>query len=104
MVFTKRLREGIRHGRIRCSIRIWTRPRVKVGGRYRMDEGHIIVESIAKIATTDITDELARESGFESVDELLQIARHGSGQNVYLIRFYYLPPGAVDKPRWVGSA
>ena len=50
MVFTKRLREGIRHGRIRCSIRIWMRPHVKVGGRYRMDEGHIIVESIAKIA------------------------------------------------------
>jgi hypothetical protein len=104
MVFTKRLREGIRHGRIRCSIRIWTRPHVKVGGRYRMDEGHIIVESIEKIANTDITDELAHESGFESVDDLLRIARHGSGQNVYLIRFYYMPPGAVDKPRWVGSA
>jgi len=38
------------------------------------------------------------------VDDLLRIARHGSGQNVYLIRFYYMPPGAVDKPRWVGSA
>ena len=34
MVFTKRLREGIRRGRIRCSVRIWTRPHVKVGGRY----------------------------------------------------------------------
>ena len=104
MVFTKRLREGIRHGRIRCSIRIWTRPHVKVGGRYRMDEGHIIVESIAKIDIADITDDLARESGFESVDDLLGIARHGSGQNVYLIRFYYMPPGAMEKPRWVGSS
>ena len=69
-----------------------------------MDEGHIIVESIAKIALTDITDDLARESGFESVDDLLRIARHGSGDNVYLIRFYYMPPGAVEKPRWVGSS
>ena len=33
MVFTNRLREGIRRGRI--SIRIWTRPDVKVDGRYR---------------------------------------------------------------------
>ena len=104
MVFTKRLRDGVRHGRIRCSIRIWTQPRVKVGGRYRMDEGHIIVESIAQIASTDITDELARESGFESVDDLLRIARHGSGHNVYLIRFYYMPPGALEKPKWVGSS
>jgi hypothetical protein len=69
-----------------------------------MDEGHIIVESIAKIAIADITSDLARESGFESVDDLLQIARHGSGQNVYLIRFYYMPPGALDPPTWVGSS
>jgi hypothetical protein len=45
MVFTKRLREGIRRGRIRC------------------------------------------------------VARHGAGENVYLIRFHYLPPGAWDVPR-----
>jgi hypothetical protein len=96
MVFTKRLREGIRRGRVRCSIRIWTRPHVKVGGRYRMDEGHIVVDSIAPMAVTDITYELARESGFESVDDLMRIARHGSGDNVYLIRFHYLPPGAWD--------
>ena len=98
MVFTKRLREGVRCGEITCSIRIWTHPHVKVGGRYRMDEGHIVVDSIAPITVTDITDDLARESGFESVDDLLQIAKHGSGDKVYLIRFHYLPPGAWDTP------
>jgi hypothetical protein len=96
MVFTKRLRERIRRGRIKCSVRIWTRPHVKVGGRYRMDEGHIVVDSIAPIAITDVTDDLARESGFESVDDLLGTAKHGSGDNVYLIRFHYLRPGAWD--------
>jgi hypothetical protein len=100
MVFTKRLREGIRRGRIRSSIRIWRRAHVKVGGRYRMDEGHIVVDSIAPITVTDVTYDLARESGFDSVDELLRIARHGSGDTVYLIRFHYLPPGAWDGPRW----
>jgi hypothetical protein len=98
MVFTKRLREGIRRGRIKCSIRIWTRPHVKVGGRYRMDEGCIVVDSIAPMTITDVTHDLARESGFESVGELLRIARHGSGDKVYLIRFHYLPPGAWDTP------
>lgn len=104
MVFTKRLRDEVRHGRIRCSIRIWTRPHVKVGGRYRMDEGHIVVDSIAQITITDVTNDLARESGFESVDDLLGIARHGSGDKVYLIRFHYMPPGALDPPTWVGSS
>jgi hypothetical protein len=63
-----------------------------------MDEGHIVVDSIAPIRITDITHDLARESGFESVDDLLRTAKHGSGENVYLIRFYYLPPGAWDTP------
>ena len=98
MVFTKRLRDEIRHGRIRCSIRIWTRPHVKVGGRYQMDDGHIVVDSIAPIAIADVTYELARESGFDSVDDLLGIAKHGRGDHVYLIRFHYLPPGGWDTP------
>ena len=98
MVFTKRLREGIRRGRIRCSIRIWTRPHVKAGGRYAMDDGQIVVDSIVPIDIADITDDLARESGFSSVKELLQIAKHGRGDNVYLIRFHYLRPGAWDVP------
>jgi hypothetical protein len=65
-----------------------------------MDEGHIVVDSIAPIAVTDVTYDLARESGFQSVDDLLRIARHGSGDKVYLIRFHYLPPGAWDMPKW----
>ena len=96
MVFTKRLRDGIRRGRIRCSVRIWKRPHVKVGGRYRMDEGRVVVDSILPIDLADITYDLARESGFDSVKDLLEIAKHGSGDNVYLIRFHYLPPGAWD--------
>jgi hypothetical protein len=75
-------------------------PRVKVGGRYRMDDGHVVVDSIEPIALKDVTFDLARESGFESVEDLLQIARHGRGRNLYLVRFHYLPPGAWDGPRW----
>ena len=93
MVFTKRLREGVRRGRIRCSVRIWQKAHVKVGGRYPMDDGHVLVESIERIRRADITRELARESGFDTVKDLLEIARHGPGRNIFLIRFRYLPPG-----------
>ena len=92
MIFTKRLRDGIRQGKIRCSVRIWTQPHVKVGGRYRMDEGHIEVDSIEPMSIRNITRELARESGFDSVTDLLETAKHGPGHRVYLIRFHYLPP------------
>jgi len=97
MVFTKILRDGIRRGRIRCSVRIWQKPHVKVGGKYPMDDGHIVVDSIEEITIKDITHDLAREGGFQSVDDLLKIAKHGPGQNVYLVRFHYLQPGAWDK-------
>lgn len=97
-MFAKRLRMGIRLGIIKCSIRIWKSPRVKAGGRYSMEEGHIVVDSITQITIADITEELARESGFATVADLLQIARHGSGDKVYLIRFHYLPYGVWDVP------
>jgi hypothetical protein len=98
MLFTRTLRDGIRRGRIRCSVRVWLRPRVKVGGRYRMDDGHIVVDSIEEITASDITYDLARESGFANVDELMRVARHGRGETIYLVRFHYLPSGAWDVP------
>ena len=96
MVFTKRLREGIRRGLIRITIRVWQSPRVKVGGRYPMDDGHVVVDAIDEIDLDDITDALARESGFADTTDLLATARHGPGENVYLVRFHYLPPGGWD--------
>jgi len=93
MVFTKRLREGVRRGRIKCSVRIWQKAHVKAGGRYPMEDGHILVESVEQIRKADITRELARESGFETVKDLLEIAQHGPGRKVFLIRFRYLAPG-----------
>jgi hypothetical protein len=90
--FTKRLRDGVRRGDITCSVRIWTRPHVKVGNRYRMEEGEIEVDSVLPISFADITPAIARESGFKGVVDLLKVAKHGRGENVYLVRFHYVPP------------
>ena len=99
MVFTKRLREGVRNGDITCSVRIWTRPHVKVGGRYPMEDGEIEIDSIEPIGLPDITPMLARESGFLGVVDLLKVANHGKGSNIYLVRFHYLPPRKATRPR-----
>src|SRR5262245_28365555 len=92
MVFSKRLREGVRRGEITCSVRIWTRPHVKVGHRYPMEGGAIEVDSITPIGFPDITPELARESGFLGVIDLLKVAKHGKGERIYLVRFHYVRP------------
>ncbi|HEV2380012.1 MAG TPA: hypothetical protein VG206_09485 [Terriglobia bacterium] len=63
-----------------------------------MEEGEIEVDSIEPIGFPDITPQLARESGFLGVLDLLKIAKHGRGHNIYLVRFHYLlPPHARRK-------
>jgi hypothetical protein len=92
VVFTKKLREAVRTGEITCSVRIWMRPHVKVGHRYILDEqGSIEIESVEQIGFADITPALAKASGFLGVLDLLKVAKHGRGENIYLVRFHYIP-------------
>lgn len=97
MTFTKRLREGIRRGEITCSVRFWMGPRVRVGGQYAMEEGAIEVDSIEMIGFPDITPQLARESGFLGVLDLLKVAKHGPGEKIYLVRFHYVKRRKFEK-------
>ena len=92
MLFAKRLRGGVRRGEITCSVRIWKNPRVSVGRRYRMEDGEIEVDSIQPIGFPDITPQLARASGFLGVLDLLKVAKHGSGEKIYLVHFHFVPP------------
>ena len=57
-----------------------------------MEEGEIEVDSIEPIGFPDITPQLARESGFLGVVDLLKVAKHGKGERIYLIRFHYVRP------------
>jgi hypothetical protein len=89
--FTKRLREPIMRGEITCSVRIWHSQRVKVGGRYPLGDGSVVVTGIREITQKQITPALARRGGFASVTDLMAIAKHGSGENIYLVEFEYVP-------------
>jgi len=91
MQFTKRLCDPVVRGEVTCSVRIWRYPHVKAGGRYPLGKGFIEVSSIRQISMADITPELARRSGFLGVVDLLKVAKHGFGENVYLVEFKYRP-------------
>jgi hypothetical protein len=62
-----------------------------------MEEGEIEIDSIEMVGFADITPELARASGFLGVLDLLKVAKHGKGENIYLIRFHYIPPKKLHK-------
>ena len=89
MTFTQRLHAGIMRGEITCTVRIWHRPRVKVGGRYALGPGFVEVQSVREVTLADITPALARRSGFQGVVGLLKIAKHGQGERVFLIEFEF---------------
>lgn len=89
MQFLKRLRDPIKRGEITTSVRIWKRPHVKVGNRYRLEEGYVVIDRLSEIDFDDITPRVARESGFAGVADLLRTAKHGPGETVYLVEFHY---------------
>ena len=89
MQFTKRLRDPIARGEVTTSVRIWKRTHAKVGGRYRCGDGFVTVDSIDEITLEDVTPRLARACGFEDVEDMMGVAKHGSGDRVYRITFRY---------------
>ena len=95
LAFTKENREGIRRGAIRGAVRIWEGPRVTVGEKFPVDDGHLVVDSIEETSLENITEDLARESGFRSAADLCGAAKLGDGEHLYLIRFHHVPPSAI---------
>ena len=99
MLFKAELHERIRSGEIGCTVRIWQRPHAKLGGRYALGAGAVVVDKIHETSLDDITPALARRCGFPSLVELLKIAKHGAGERVFVIDFHYDgQAGARAKP------
>ena len=92
MQFVRELRDRVRSGEITCTIRLWQRPHVRVGGRYSLPPGQVEVTSLLEIPLTDVTPALARRSGSAGLVDLLKIAKHGRGRRVFFIEFRYIKP------------
>jgi hypothetical protein len=94
MQFLQALRDRVRSGEITTTVRLWQRPHVKVGGRYTLPPGEIVVTKMFEISLADVTPELARSSGFVGLVDLLRVAKHGPGRRVFLIEFRYVAPSS----------
>ena len=103
MMFARALRERVRVGEVTTSVRIWQTPRVKVGGRYALLDGHIEVTRLQEVDLADVTEEIARVSGFESLAALMKTARHGRGERVFIVDFVFVPPLREGEPSGSGG-
>jgi hypothetical protein len=93
MMFAKSLRSRVRSGEITFSIRIWQSPRVRVGARYPLLDGHIEITGLTEIDLADVTERMAVESGFANLAALMETARHGRGERVFRVEFAFSGSG-----------
>ncbi len=74
--FSEELRNDVAAGRITVSFRLWKRPRVKVGGRYRTGLATIEVDRIELVPFASVSDADVRRSGEVDRDALRRRAAH----------------------------
>ena len=74
--FSRELRDGVLSGEITVSFRLWRRPKVKPGGRYRVGPGQIEVDAVELVSFSSITSADLRRSGEMDRDSLRRRAAH----------------------------
>lgn len=76
MDFSPELRAAVLSGDITVTFRLWRRPKVKPGGRYRVGPGQVEVDSIELVPFASIDDEDVRRSGEADREALRRRAAH----------------------------
>ncbi len=97
MEFSRELRNDVLAGDITLSVRLWQRPRVKEGGRYRVGPGEIEVDSVELVPFAAITGDDVDRAGEPDRETLRRRAAHAGpiDENtlVYRIEFHAVSPG-----------
>lgn len=76
MDFSKELREDVESGRITLTFRLWQRPQVRTGGRYRVGTGQIEVDSIELVPFAAIDEDDLRRTGEPDLETLRRRTAH----------------------------
>ncbi|MDN5790238.1 MAG: ASCH domain-containing protein [Micrococcales bacterium] len=76
MMFSRDLRDPVARGEVTVSIRLWNRPQVKVGGRYKTAGVVIEIDSLEVLPFSAVTDDDLAASGEADRDALRDRAAH----------------------------
>jgi hypothetical protein len=79
--FSRELRNDVLAGDITLSVRLWKRPRVKHGGRYRLGPGEIEIDAIELLPFAAITEEDVQRAGEPDRETLRRRAAHAGPIN-----------------------
>ena len=91
-MFSPELRDGVASGEITVSVRLWSRPKVKPGGRYATANVVIEIDSVELLPFSAVTTDDIHRSGERDRQSLRQRAAHSGPINddtlVYRIEFH----------------
>jgi hypothetical protein len=94
--FSRELRNDVLAGDITLSVRLWKRPQVKQGGRYRVGPGEIEIDAIELVPFAVITGKDVRRAGEPDRETLRRRAAHAGPIHedtlVYRIEFHRVGP------------
>lgn len=76
MEFSRELRARVLSGEITVTFRLWRRPKVKPGGRYRVGDGVIEVDSVELVPFSFIDYTDIRRAGESDLESLRRRAAH----------------------------
>lgn len=94
MQFSRELREDVLSGDITVTFRLWRRPQVRAGGRYRVGPGRIEVDSVELVPFASVDESDLRLSGEADRESLRRRAAHAGPVHddtlLYRIEFHLL--------------
>ena len=99
MDFSRELRNDVAAGEITLSVRLWQRPRVKEGGRYRVGFGEIEVDAIELVPFAAISADDVRRAGEPDRETLRRRAAHAGpiDEDTLVYRIEFHPVGATEQ-------
>ena len=97
--FSRELRDDVLGGDITLSVRLWKRPQVKEGGRYRVGPGLIEIDAVELVPFGAITEADVRRAGEPDRETLRERAAHAGPIDedtlVYRIELHAVSPEPV---------
>jgi hypothetical protein len=100
MQFSTELRDRVADGTITVSYRLWSRPKVKVGGVYRSGSVMIEIDEIELLPFSSITGEDLARTGEPDVGTLRRRAAHSGpiDDDTFLHRVEFHVVRQLDNP------
>lgn len=88
MLFKRAILQRLIDGSATLAFRRWRKPTVRAGGRLTTELGVLAIDAVERVDNDALTEESARQAGFQSLAELQGLLR--TDGDLYRVRLHYV--------------